>query len=495
MDKWKLWPYPQKVEICGALDIPKRISIECGEDVLPMFADDIKSILGLDVADGDGCHLLRMRGGICGYKDGGYSLKICPSCTTIESSSPSGLFYGFQTFLQVFSLSRHEGRIPVIEIEDWPAYAHRSFMVDMGRSVFSLDYLKRIVRILGRLKMNALHMHLFDDELCGIRFDGMPFGSENPYAITISEFKDLVRYASERHVEIIPEVNSWGHVGSIVYHRKELNGGEGMYQGASYLINKEAILLVRSMLEQIVDAMPRRSAIHFGMDEGNWYPDVSMPKGYSPKDYLRSIRDVVDDVERHFGKEIAMHVWADHAGRPVPEEIKGKVVLEPWNYWGSNKAALLNTIETYSAEPGQPWLMGAGQSMAQPRGAYHATRTWCQEALKCANVKGVDITLWGWNDLADKFITLFAGAYYAWNPMSDATFAQLQNYEDFDRIVFPVMQNWQAKFRDAYPDDMNRDRGPLVFNGFHIWGSRHGEPVAPTAVLAGTQGGHDYLNE
>ena len=81
-------------------------------------------------------------------------------------------------------------------------------MVDMGRSAFSLSMLKRIVRILMRLKMNQLHLHLYDDELCGLKFDNLPFGEENPFAITINELAELVEYASQYHIEIVPELKA-----------------------------------------------------------------------------------------------------------------------------------------------------------------------------------------------------------------------------------------------------------------------------------------------
>ena len=54
---------------------------------------------------------------------------------------------------------------------------------------------------------------------------------------------------------------------------------------------------------------------------------------------------------------------------------------------------------------------------------------------------------------------------------------------------------WQSNFRDAFADDIERDRGPLVYNGFYLWGKNHGKAVAPTAIAANTTDGHDYLNE
>ena len=140
-------------------------------------------------------------------------------------------------------------------------------------------------------------------------------------------------------------------------------------------------------------------------------------------------------------------------------------------------------------------MAGAGQSVGQPRGAYHATRYWCRQAADSPNVEGINATFWCRNNLADNLITLFCGAYYSWNPRPLTSFADVEDYEGFDHKVFPIMHDWQALFRDAYPDDLRREQGPLVVNGYYLWGERHGEPVAPTVPVANTRLGHDYLGE
>ena len=99
------------------------------------------------------------------------------------------------------------------------------------------------------------------------------------------------------------------------------------------------------------------------------------------------------------------------------------------------------------------------------------------------------------NDLDLNFITLFGGAFYAWNPSAQTSFSDIEDYEHFDQLVFPLMLRWQTLFPDANPDRIAQDRGPKVFNGFYLWGEHHGRPVAPTAPAANTLYGHDYLNE
>ena len=213
---------------------------------------------------------------------------------------------------------------------------------------------------------------------------------------------------------------------------------------------------------------------------------------------MRRYYQIVQDIGGEHGKKLLLRFWADHihrGGRPVPGEIQHNCIIEPWQYWLENNDRVDAAVEKYSGEGKMRWMMGAGQSGGQSRGAYHATRYWCKRAIDSPNVEGINITYWLWNELERQLISLFAGAHYAWNPMADTKFDNATDYENFDQIVFPIMRWWQTKFRDGFPDDIRRDRGPIVFGGFYLWGDKHGKAVAPTAPLANTLGGHDYLNE
>ena len=489
-----LWPHPQKVTVSGEFAVPSRVRLQDGPHPVGL-EEDFYSIAKLEIStDSEGYPVqFKLDAGL--DKAQSYKLAMSEDGITVSAADEPGMTYGMQTLLQVLALFRDAERWPELDIYDYPAYAKRCFMVDMGRSVFTMPFLKRIVRILARLKMNQLHLHLYDDELCGIRFEGFSFGSENPYALSIAEFAELVKYAAQYHIEIIPELEAWGHVGSLVYHRPELRGGEGMYAGSSFLICEETFELMRELTRQVVEVMPRQATIHFGLDEAKWYLSPSMPQDFSPEQLVGRYYEMLQKIGEELGKKLTMQIWADHGGRPVPQQIQHNVIIEPWQYWNSAKSRIDRAIGRYSGPGKMQWMMGAGQSIGQYRGAYHATRYWCKQALDSPNVEGVDITLWGSNDLDQKLISLFAGAYFAWNPNSGTRFSELEDYEEFDRHVFPFMYWWQATFRDAFQDDICRDRGPVVNNGFYLWGPNHGKPVAPTVPVANTAIGHDYLNE
>lgn len=491
----KIWPLPRKtVSTSEQFKAPPRISIH-GEDVPSLVIDDLRTVCGIEVCcDSDAFRVdLRIERGSVGNKQG-YRLSISEQGGTIVGEDQAGLFYGLMTLVQYAAAERAGGQWCGVEITDYPQYENRSFMVDMGRSVFSLDYLKLIVRLLARLKMNQLHLHLYDDELCGIRFEGHDFGHDNPYAISIAELAELVHYAQDNHVEIIPELEAWGHVGSIAYHRPDLRGGEGMFGGSSFKICEDMFGLMRDLIGQVLAVMPKKCRIHLGLDEAKWYPGSDMPEGYTPSDMVGRYHEILQELATQHGRDATLVVWADHAGRPLPEEIEDKVLIQPWMYWRSNVQA----IETYVKKYGQgrtPWMAGAGQSAHQFGGSYQATRLWAQKAIEASNCQGINICFWGRNDLWNYFSTLYVGGQFLWNANPEASFGQIESTEDANRILIPRMYAWQNLFSEARPDVMAEKAVPTVFFGHYHWGPEHGQTVSPAAAVANTLTGHDYLNE
>jgi hypothetical protein len=484
-----LWPGPKSMKTNGKFDTPREVRLT-GEKLPEWLINNFKEICDLQVTDNPGAYTIKLEISNDLTKNGEYELSLKANGTRILAADKVGLTYAARTLEQLFVY--FTGKMPEIEIKDRPAFKKRCFMVDMGRSVWSLPLLKRMVRILHRLKMNQLHLHLYDDELCSIKFKDLPLGSENPYSLTLEELKELVEYAAEYYVEVIPELEAWGHVGSIVYHYPELRGGDAMYRGSAFIICEETFDLVKKMVSQIAACMPDKATIHLGLDEAEWYLGKDMPKDFTPADMVQRYYDIIKEVGSSLNKDLTLRIWADHTGRPVPEKIKNEIIIEPWCYWNSCQEKMLKDIEKYSKNK-QPWMAGAGVSGKQYRGAYHATRFLAKNTEDIPNIHGINITFWDWNNIDERFISLFVGAYYLWNPSAKTSFADVEDYELYDHMVFPIMYAWQAAFRDADPDEIRKDRGPVVHLGHYHFGDRHNQPVADTAPLAKTLNIHDYF--
>ena len=159
----------------------------------------------------------------------GYSLDISEKGVSLKSATEAGLFYGIQTLRQMFPAEVEQKTStdnPVylrhVSIEDQPNFEWRGTMVDVSRSFFGLDYLKKHVDRMALYKMNRLHLHLSDDQGWRIEIKSRPklteIGSKgsttggNPGYLTQKEFIELQDYAAARNIIVIPEIDMPGHV-------------------------------------------------------------------------------------------------------------------------------------------------------------------------------------------------------------------------------------------------------------------------------------------
>ena len=174
----------------------------------------------------------------------GYTLSVTHTGIKIKANKPAGLFYGVQTLLQLLP-SQIESKVlikninwvvPIVEIQDFPKLGWRGLMFDVARHFFTKDEVKQYIDAMSKYKYNVLHLHLTDDEGWRIEIKGYPklteigawnvkregeFGDFIPPLAneprnyggfyTQEDIKELVRYAKDRFIEIMPEVDVPGH--------------------------------------------------------------------------------------------------------------------------------------------------------------------------------------------------------------------------------------------------------------------------------------------
>lgn len=161
-------------------------------------------------------------------KPEGYTLRVELNRVTVTGHDAAGVFYGVQTLKQL--LLQGEGILPAIEIEDAPQYGYRGFLLDVSRYFFAPDAVKQLLDAMALHKLNRFHWHLTDDHGWRIELDGYPLltqiGAWRAYTnfgrtphggfYTKDEIRDIVQYAHERCIQVIPEVDSPGHVVSAI---------------------------------------------------------------------------------------------------------------------------------------------------------------------------------------------------------------------------------------------------------------------------------------
>lgn len=174
----------------------------------------------------------------------GYRLAVTSENIIIKANNPAGIFYGVQTLLQLFPkeieskelVQNVKWTVPVLSIADWPRFGWRGLMFDVSRHFFTKAEVKQYIDAMVRYKYNLLHLHLTDDEGWRIEIKGYPrltevgawnvkrigtFGNFIPPTAdeprnyggfyTQEDIKELVKYAKDRFVNILPEIDVPGH--------------------------------------------------------------------------------------------------------------------------------------------------------------------------------------------------------------------------------------------------------------------------------------------
>lgn len=178
----------------------------------------------------------------------GYQLKISSGGVEVIASEPAGLFYAFQSIRKLLpphviaglpADGQESYALPVGEVSDCPRYPYRGFMLDVSRHFFDTAQIKKMLDLMAAYKLNRFHWHLTDDQGWRLPVAKYPeltkAGATNrnilrsdfteqrqwrdgedvlygPYAYTADEIHDIVSYARERHIEVIPEVDMPGHM-------------------------------------------------------------------------------------------------------------------------------------------------------------------------------------------------------------------------------------------------------------------------------------------
>jgi hexosaminidase len=186
----------------------------------------------------------------------GYHLSVTPKDITIKANQPAGLFYGVQTLMQLFP-KEIEGKelikdvkwtAPCLEITDYPRFGWRGLMFDVARHFFTKEDVEKYIEQMSRYKFNLLHLHLTDDQGWRIEIKSLPnltkvgawnvhkvgqFGNFTPPTpdeprdfggfYTQEDMKEIIAYAKERFIDIMPEVDVPGHSLAAVASYPELS--------------------------------------------------------------------------------------------------------------------------------------------------------------------------------------------------------------------------------------------------------------------------------
>ena len=285
-----------------------------------------------------------------------YTLSIDHS-VDIAGKDYRSVVWGTSTLLQLLNSRDQKHSLPKINMVDSPDYKFRSVMLDLARRWHPLDTVKQTVDLLSLYKINYLHLHLSDNQSCVYTSRVLPkLATEKAYSW--EEMRDLVEYADQRGVTIIPEIDVPGHCSSWVTRMPELFGttdpktGKSRPIGIVNMANEEAYEALDRLVEELSQVFESSPYIHMGTDETGAGGLIQLPeyqpycqthglteaaKGNAHELFLHFIERMNRIVRKHGKQAIA---WNDFGGARTPNvKIPTNVTTM---FWVGNAESMAN---------------------------------------------------------------------------------------------------------------------------------------------------------
>ena len=278
----------------------------------------------------------------------GYALDVTPEGITIRAARPAGFFYALQSLRQLlpfsFTPSATAAVIPCVSMMDTPVSGWRGFMLDEGRHFFGKEEVKRVLDIMATYKMNRFHWHLADDQGWRIEIKKYPLLTEvgawrgsktlgwdklKPDTLTYGgyytqdDIREIVAYAADRFIEIVPEIDIPGHSMAAIAAYPDLLAcdpenphGVWVMQGISAdvinVANPAAVQMTKDIIDELITLFPFRY-IHLGGDEcptRKWETN-ELCKAQLDSLASENFRDLQLNFYRQLGEHIATKPEAD----------------------------------------------------------------------------------------------------------------------------------------------------------------------------------------
>ena len=444
-----------------------------------------------------------------------YHLSVKAEGIRIEASDAAGLYYALLSLEQLSCIELLAGvkvknwdrSFQCVEIEDTPRFGWRGFMLDEGRHFYGKDEVKKIIDAMARYKMNRFHWHLTEDQGWRIEIKKYPkltdvgawresrvlaYGEVKPDGkryggfYTQEDIKEVVAYAKERFIEIIPEIDIPGHSQAAVASYPEFLACDPekkhevwLWQGISTdvinVANPKAVEFAKDVIDELTELFPF-GYIHLGGDE---CPVNKWQKNKECQELLQKIgSENYRDLQIHFYKQLKDHIaqkpadkqrklifWNEvlHGNtKPLGEDI----TIMAWI--GADQAALsaakrgMNTILT----PQIPYYINRRQSKleTEPRSQGWGTET-VEAVYNYIPMKGAETT-----ELQNRYMGVQANFWTEW--VEEASIVQ---YLMFPRLAAVAEAGWTPQEKRKYEDFLQRLQAESEY--YRLKGLNYGKHV------------------
>jgi hexosaminidase len=346
----------------------------------------------------------------------GYHLRAAGDDVLIEASDQRGLFYGAQTLRQLMAAESGSRSVPAVEIRDAPRFRWRGLLVDLGRHFFGKQALFKIIDEMAAYKLNILKLHLTDYEGWRLEIPAYPKLTQvgslvdgKPQYLTTADAREIVQYAADRHIMVVPEIEMPGHASAAARSYPEFFSKRGDTFNPA---NPKTFDFVRGILTEVAALFPAPyidfAGDEVGDDAWDGMADVERLKAErglnTPKDvqayFTGKVVGIIeslgkrpvawdDQVEAQAPKSVVIQWW--RRDRPDVLEAAGKaryeLVISPADQ-------LYFDYQQGPGEPGAPWEgnKGGPQSIAKMLAWEPVPASFTPE--QSARVLGIEACVW-----------------------------------------------------------------------------------------------------
>lgn len=345
MTKFSIIPEPVSFDIRSSspvFTLTDAVTFE-GSEQTENALSDLVSYLGkvFDLMPvGGGKEKIRMNISPCEPYEG-YRILIQPDRIVLTGNSETGLFYAVQSLKQLFF--QGDGNLPEAEITDYPRFSSRGFMLDCGRYFFTVEAVKQFIDMMALHKLNEFHWHLSEDQGFRCQLEGKLLLTEigsyrsntcfgtKPHEgyYTKAQLKEIVNYAHSKYIKVIPEIDTPGHVMSMLAAYPELACVNREYTVSTFFGVKHDVLCVGkestfTFMQELFDELAEiftDGVIHIGGDEVPTIRWKSCPEcqrrmkeeGFTNENELHTYYlNRIADYLRGKGNEV--RIWDDKTG-------------------------------------------------------------------------------------------------------------------------------------------------------------------------------------
>ena len=308
----QLVPRPARLEMRSGVFTLTGQTVIVAPGETERFGRELSQFIGIAVGEGRAPQPLRVEHAVSAFAggaivlgirqgnspvEGRYTLDVAEESVTILGDDAAGVFYGLQTLRQLlpaafeYEAARPRGpkappvQIPALHIDDQPRFSWRGAMLDVARHFLTVDEVKRYVDLMALHKLNRLHLHLADDQGWRIDIASWPnltrhggsseVGGGPGGFYTQEQYSDIVRYAADRFITVVPEIDMPGHTNAALASYAELNCdgvARPLYTGtevgfSAFCVEKEVTYKFIDDVVREIAALTPGPYFHIGGDE------------------------------------------------------------------------------------------------------------------------------------------------------------------------------------------------------------------------------------